>query len=279
MPDAGRSEGAVTAACAAIVERDDPHLHSTALFAPEPARSRLMVLYAFDCELSRAVQASKESLIPRMRLQWWRDAITEAGDGKPPKAHEVAAPLAELLSASEHAPRQQVLNQLIDARDMELSGLCSDEDWRLWAELRFRSRVRAAMILLDPTSGEAPDIAVPMALAFALRTARAMAMRDGQALLPQVRGEAISAIARGEDPGPVVSALQSDARTAMETLDNTKNSHSVPRSALPALLPLLRDRRVLRLASAPGFTFGDLDEIDRPFDGLKLAWRAALGRW
>lgn len=279
MPDAGWSEGAVTDACAAIVERDDPHLHSTALFAAEPARSRLMVLYAFDCELSRAVQASKESLIPRMRLQWWRDAITEAGHGKPPKAHEVAVPLAELLSAPGYMALHPVLNQMIDAREMELSGLNSDEDWRLWAQLRFRSRVQAAMILLDATSGEAPDIAEPMALAFALRTARAMAMRDGQALLPQVRGEAISAIARDEDPGPVVSALQSDARTAMEALDNARNSFSASRSAVPALLPLLRDRRVLRLASAPGFTFGDLDEIDRPFDGLKLAWRAALGRW
>lgn len=279
MPDAGWSEGAVTDACAAVVERDDPHLHSTALFAPEPARSQLMVLYAFDCELSRAVQASKESLIPRMRLQWWRDAITEAGDGKPPKAHEVAVPLAELLSAPGYMALHPVLNQMIDAREMELSGLGSDEHWRLWAQLRFRSRVQAAMILIDATSGEAPDIAEPMALAFALRTARAMAMRDGQALLPQVRGEAISAIARDEDPGPVVSALQSDARTAMEALDNARKSFSAPRSAVPALLPLLRDRRVLRLASAPGFTFGDLDEIDRPFDGLKLAWRAALGRW
>ena len=48
-------------ACADIVRRDDPQLYKTALFAPEPARSRLMVLYAFDIELSRATRASAES--------------------------------------------------------------------------------------------------------------------------------------------------------------------------------------------------------------------------
>lgn len=238
-----------------------------------------MVLYAFDCELSRAVQASKESLIPRMRLQWWRDTLAEAGEGKPPKAHEVAAPLAELVSVPEFADVIRPLEQMIDAREMELSGLASDESWRRWAELRFQARVRAAMILLDPAVANPPDVAEPMALAFALRTARAMAIREGQVLLPEVRGESIAALARGEDPESVISDIQVSAKKALEVLGKTRKTHRIIRTAIPALLPLFRDERVLRLASAIGFRFGDLDAIDRPFDGLKLAWRAALGRW
>ena len=269
----------MTDACAAIVLRDDPHLHATALFAHEPARSRLMVLYAFDCELSRAVRASKESLIPRMRLQWWRDTLAEAGEGKPPKAHEVAAPLAELLRVTDHADLIRTLEQMIDAREMELSGLTTDEHWYRWAELRFRAQVRAAMILLDPAVADPPDIAGPMALAFVLRTARAMATREGQVLLPWVRGESIAAIARGEDPDAVISETQRNARNALESLGKARKTHPVSRILIPALLPLFRDDRVLRLAGATGFRFGDLDAIDRPFDGLKLACRAALGRW
>lgn len=269
----------MTEACAAIVQRDDPHLHATALFASEPARSRLMVLYAFDCELDRAVQASKESLIPRMRLQWWRDAIDEASDGKPPKAHEVAAPLTDLLRTPDYAAVAPLLRQMIDARDMELSGLDTDEDWRLWSQLRFRGRVQAAMILLDPSAADAPDVADPMALAFALRTARAMAMRDGRVLMPGVRGGTVAVIARGEEPEAVLPGIRTKARGALKAIETAKKNQPVSRTAIPAMLPLFRDSRVLRLAAASGFRFRDLDQIDRPFDGLQLAWRAALGRW
>ncbi len=55
---------------ATMVRRLDPDLFHTALFAPEPARQRLMVLYAFDIELSRAAARAAEPLIAAMRLQW-----------------------------------------------------------------------------------------------------------------------------------------------------------------------------------------------------------------
>ena len=257
-----------------IVQRDDPQLHATALFASEPTRSRLMVLYAFDCELDRAVQSSKESLIPRMRLQWWRDAIAEAGERRPPKAHEVAAPLAELLATPEHAAIVPMLQRMIDARELELDGPDTGDDWRRWAEHRFQARVQAATILLDPSGADVPDVAEPMALAFALRSARAMAMRDGRVLLPGVRGGAVAAIARGENPEAVIAQVREHVRDALETVETAKKTHRASRAAIPALLPLSRDARVLRLASAPAFGFGDLDQIDRPFDGLKLACRA-----
>src|SRR5699024_11078402 len=83
--------------CAALVARDDPQLHATALFAPEPARAALMVLYAFDIELGRAAQPSTEPLIPLMRLQWWRDITEAARGGASPPAHEVAGPVARLI--------------------------------------------------------------------------------------------------------------------------------------------------------------------------------------
>ncbi len=104
------------AACTEIVARDDPHLHATALFARPPVRARLMVLYAFDIELSRATHASKESLIPRMRLQWWRDALEEIAGAGIVRKHEVTSPLADVLD-DEGA---RCLDALVAARRWDL---------------------------------------------------------------------------------------------------------------------------------------------------------------
>ena len=109
----------MSGACAEIVRGNDPHLYKTALFAPEPARSHLMVLYAFDIELSRATRASKESLIPRMRLQWWRDRVEEARGGAAPKAHEVAGPLAGLVMSGALSAHD-AMSDLISAHEKML---------------------------------------------------------------------------------------------------------------------------------------------------------------
>jgi phytoene synthase len=84
---------------ATLVRQLDPDLFHAALFAPEPARERLMVLYAYDIELSKAAMRSAEPLIARMRLQWWRDLVAGIGAGEPPRQHEVAGPLHGVLSA------------------------------------------------------------------------------------------------------------------------------------------------------------------------------------
>ena len=60
-----------------------------------PARRVLFPLYAFNIEVSRAPWVTAEPMIAEMRLQFWRDVVEEIAAGKPPRAHEVAAPLAE----------------------------------------------------------------------------------------------------------------------------------------------------------------------------------------
>jgi len=80
-------------ACAALVARADPDRWAAVLAAPVQARASLIVLYAYNIEISRAPWASAQPLIAQMRLQWWRDILTETA----PRAHEVAAPLRALL--------------------------------------------------------------------------------------------------------------------------------------------------------------------------------------
>jgi phytoene/squalene synthetase len=101
-------------ACADLVARGDPDRFAAVMAAPLAARGRLLVLYAFNLEVARAPWVTQEALIAEMRLQWWRDVVEEAGAGRPPRAHEVAGPLAELIREAELSG--DVLVRLITAR-------------------------------------------------------------------------------------------------------------------------------------------------------------------
>ena len=112
--------GVDLSAPAEMVRALDPDLFHAALFATEPARERLMVLYAFDIELSKAAAKTSEPLISRMRLQWWRDLLDEIAAGEPARKHEVAGPLHAVIS--EQALPVADLMALIDAHEVELHG-------------------------------------------------------------------------------------------------------------------------------------------------------------
>lgn len=97
-------------ACAALVARADPDRWAAVLAAPQNARAALIVLYAYNIEVSRAPWASAQELIAQMRLQWWRDVLLEPS----PRAHEVAAPLHDLLAQGR--VRHGVLDGMAAAR-------------------------------------------------------------------------------------------------------------------------------------------------------------------
>lgn len=265
---------------AEIVERDDPRLFKTALFAPEPARSDLLVFYAFDCALSRAVEASGESLIPRMRLQWWREVIDGAVKGDAPKAHAVARPLHEMIAGGGLADQTECLHALIDAREAELSLPFTRESFEAWAHGRFQTLLDLAATILTGSAIRLPRFDEPMATAFAMRTLLPMAQQQGRVVLPGISGPQIAMIARGEIDDSLSRLVQDTASAAQARLaESRKDRRSVPSAAIPALLPLLWTDRTLRLASGPGFDIGQIHEVDRPFDGFRLLWRTLSGRW
>lgn len=103
-------------ACAGIVERGDPLRFRTAMLAPVAQRGALFALYAFNVEVSRAPWVTQESMIAEMRLQWWRDVLEEIASGETVRRHEVATPLAEVLS-----PEQaKLLDELVAARRWDI---------------------------------------------------------------------------------------------------------------------------------------------------------------
>lgn len=89
----------------------------TAIFAPARTREHLFALYAFNIEIAKTREVVTESLIGRMRLQWWRDALDRLYGGES-IAHEVARPLGEAIR--ERRLDRGAFDRLIDAREADL---------------------------------------------------------------------------------------------------------------------------------------------------------------
>ncbi|WP_284266838.1 squalene/phytoene synthase family protein, partial [Roseicyclus amphidinii] len=103
-------------ACADLVARGDPDRFRATMAAPVAARRVLFPLYAFNIEVSRAPWVTDEPLIAEMRLQFWRDVVEELAAGKPPRAHEVALPLADAIPADVAG----ALDPLVTARQWDI---------------------------------------------------------------------------------------------------------------------------------------------------------------
>lgn len=267
---------------AALVRRLDPVQFRAALFAPEPARERLMVLAAFDIELSRAVARApgreEGPLLAAMRLQFWRDRVEEAGSDTTPAAdHEVAGPLHALLSGP-LAPDREAALSLVDARHAEMEAPLDRAAWEGWARARFEAWHRLALRALDLLDPEAALAAGRLAAAgFALRHARAMA-REGATLIPDLDEDARAALAAGrpsEGAGRAIATLAAIGREAATALHARRPA--LGRAATPAMLPLGRDRRVIAAAEA-GATLDHLAAIPAP-GALPQLWTALSGRW
>lgn len=91
-----------------------------ALFAPVPQRSGLLALLAFDHELARTRSVTKEPMLARIRLEWWREAMAEATGAGKPRAQPIVEAIGEI--ARRHGLTLESLVALIDAREEEIEG-------------------------------------------------------------------------------------------------------------------------------------------------------------
>jgi len=219
---------------AGFVRQSDPDRFLCALFAPAEKRPALFALIALNHELARAREAAKTPMLALIRLQWWRDAITEAAEGKPPRRHEVAAPLhaaitAGALDAGELAP-------LADAREIET------EEEGMPGRAAFDSYLRGSAGGFAVAAGRL--LGAPPALLPALQSAGALQGLAGVLRnAPVLAAEGRSLLPPGAEPRALAAeglAALPAARAALRGL---------PRGAIAAALPLVLARRDLaRLA-------------------------------
>jgi phytoene synthase len=76
----------------------DPDRFLTALFVPPAERDAAMALLLLNYELARVPDLVSGPLPGLIRLQWWRDALAAAAEGRPPD-HAVLRALAPPLAA------------------------------------------------------------------------------------------------------------------------------------------------------------------------------------
>ena len=269
---------------AEIVRRFDPELFHAALFATEPARERLMVLYAFDVELSRAAARADRTeqgpIIAEMRLQFWRDTVAEAFSDAEPRGHEVAGPLVGLIR--ETPLNRDLLDGLIDARSMELSAPFDRREFDRWIASRFGGLTQLAAMALGASDGRVPAlVGRALGLAFALRLAAPMAVQSRLFLLPELTDAERSSLVRGETTGSLRAKAAALAEEGLAALSEARGGRErLPRAAVPALLPAWRAELDLQAVIRPDFDLAHgFPDPSRARRALTLAMRAVTGRW
>lgn len=262
----------------------DRDRYLSSLFAPDGRRDGLAALYAFNLELAKVRETVSEPLIGRMRLQFWRDALTRIADGDPP-AHFVAKPLAAAVRA--HGLPVDELTALVDAREIDLDPLPPADMAALtaYAEGTSSTLIRLALRVLgvDPAvcRRAASDAGVAIAL---IGLVRALPF---QAALGRVTVPADLCVRAGLDPAlpaqwPDDADLRPIARpmlrAASARLDAVRDGMEPPPAALPAFLPLSAAALHLKRLRAAG-------DDPRPLIGrdahaavpMTMLWRRLLG--
>ncbi|KZT25396.1 hypothetical protein NEOLEDRAFT_359523 [Neolentinus lepideus HHB14362 ss-1] len=112
--------------CKDLVRKHDYESFLMSPFYPEYLRGGYFALKAFYVELAMLQESVSNSMVGKIRMQFWRDAIKDISDNRPPH-HPIALALHD-ASRRAHLPSYH-LKRIVDARDSELqtpSHLTSD---------------------------------------------------------------------------------------------------------------------------------------------------------
>lgn len=248
-------------ACAALVARGDPDRFAALMAAPQPARARLLPLYALNLEVARAPWVTQEPMIAEMRLQWWRDVVAEPT----PRAHEVAGPLHNLIHQA-NLPLP-VLDRLIEARRWDIYRDAFTDEAAFDAYLEDTG---AGLMWLCARALVAPEDAEPAIRAYGW----AAALANYLIAVPELEARGRVPLIDGRPAGISRLALRGlirlrAARAARAT---------IPKVARPALLPGWQAEALLQIAARDPAAVAQgrlrLPEITRRG---KLLWQAVTG--
>ncbi len=270
--------------CESLVREADKDRYLSSLFAPAARRAGLHALYAFNTELARVRDHISGPLPGEVRLQWWRDVLSDTARGDV-TGNPVAVALLATIEAFDLSRLR--LDLLIDVRTFDLY----DEPMPNVPDLvsYARSTSSVVMELAARILGDDGDEAVAIAVrhggiaygitgllkAIPLHTAR------GQLFLPA------DLLARHQvDPADIpMRRITPGLHAALSDMRALARSHlikaadaidQIPDAVLPALLPIALVRPVL----------GRLERGRNPFAPVNVPqwrrqwwlWRAARNR-
>jgi NADH dehydrogenase [ubiquinone] 1 alpha subcomplex assembly factor 6 len=271
------------------LRRHDRDRFQTALFAPGERRDALFALYAFNFEVARIREVTREPILGRIRLQWWRDAIAEIFAGATPRRHEIVEPLA--IAIRDHRLSRAYFDALLDARELDLAehAPASMEALEAYAEGSSASLVSLALEILGVREGEAVAVGCSVGIAYALSgllAAIPFHARMKRVYLPQDVIDSSGIDIEGGlfelKPSPALadSVHESAARAGYHLGAARAQRRVVPREALPALLPaVLAERRLKRLERLNYNVFDARWSRPDTLQSWRLTWAALRGAY
>ncbi|HEY7797158.1 MAG TPA: squalene/phytoene synthase family protein [Hyphomonadaceae bacterium] len=105
----------------ARLKRTDENRWLATRYAPPEARERLVAIYLLHHELSRALR-SKEAMLGKIRIQWWRETIDQIAGKSSIRRHDLAEELGRVVRdrADLIAPLHDLINRFDDIVDDHL---------------------------------------------------------------------------------------------------------------------------------------------------------------
>lgn len=251
-------------ACAGLVERGDPARFRAAMAAPLAARRVLFPIYAFNVEVARAPWVTKEPMIARMRLQWWRDALGEIAEGGFVRRHEVVTPLG--LAIGPEGARD--LFDLVAARDWDVEPAGFEDEAALWRYVQDTSGLLMAVAARALAGSGRGDALWDLGL----KAGRVLGMINWLRAIPDLEAAGRQPLPDGRE-----AAVAGFADRCLRDLRAVRGAfRQVPVAARPAFYPVAGAGAVLRAVRArPGsVAAGVMREQSR----LSLAVTAMTGR-
>ncbi len=243
-------------------------------------REALFALYALNHELAKTREVVRETMMGRIRLQWWRDAIDELYAGQV-REHQVLGALAEVLP---QAVGRDVLFKLIEAREMDLeetppSSAALIDYTRATGGLLMRIAARLLGARDSDLMNLADDLGEGVALSGLLRAIPFHAAQNRLylpvELLRQMGVDPAKPLARGESGLEIVTYLLAmEAERLLKPMPDR-----IPRRFIAAYLPAVVARTSLRrLRDTHHDPFDPYITAPDPLRALRLASAWAMGR-
>ena len=273
--------------CLQQLQRFDRDRYLTVVAAPQQAAADLAVLYAFNLEIALVRDSVSETMLGRIRLQWWREAVAELYESRP-RRHAVLESLAALRART--PLNRAYFERMIDARESELdeavpADLAALESYAD-ATAGDLLRLAAEAAGLDPASGDLAPLIRHIGIGFGLTgIARATLYLAGRrrTMLPetlqQKHGISLDLLYELKPQPGLNAAIAELAAAARDHLDQAKR-FTAPKPLLPALrIGTLALAQLARLQARNHDLFDPRSIEPSPLDIWRLAGKRLIGSW
>ena len=224
------------------------------LLSPDDHRHSLAALYAFNAEIARVRDVTREVLPGEMRLQWWRDLLEGNAHGDA-GGNPVAAGLLAAIE-THRLPRETFL-AMIDARTGDLydDPPASRNALEGYAGETAAALIQLASLILSPgdaaSAATAGHAGVAQAIA-GLVMLMPLHRSRGQLLIPldilAATGLDRETFLDGKDEARIAAAIEAFAGLGLEHLGKARRAGPVSRSVFAAFLPVALAEPVLKRA-------------------------------